>query len=144
MFKIGRSISTLQESNNIQVVEASIGHYDSKSNKTIYTKKKELDIDISGRIGNDEYSLHFIITTPFEDYLNIEEYDKIFIKKEDIRDNYMTVNGRTYLDIILDIEVLKFSKKLIFTMRFRNYEDDIFGTSEVELTLDKLTKEVDN
>lgn len=144
MFKIARSIPTLQESNNIQVVEASIGQYDSKSNKTIYTKKKELEIDISGRIDNDEYSVHFIITKPFQDYLNIESYDKILIKKENIRDNYITVNGITYLDIILDLAVLKFDKKLIFTMMFRNYKEDIFGTAEVELEMARLTKEVSN
>lgn len=68
MFRIAKSIPTFQEESNIQIVEVSVGNFDSITNKTIYTYKKSLEINLFGEIDNDEYCLHFIITKPIDEY----------------------------------------------------------------------------
>lgn len=55
-------------------------------------------------------------------------------------DNYITFNKIVYLDIILDLEILKFDEKLIFTIGFRKYEDKFFKTAVILLA--KLTMKV--
>jgi len=141
MFKIAKSIDTFDEQVEIKTVESSVGHFDVKTKKSIYKKINMLEISLLGKINKDEYCLNFIISKPIEEYFNIKKYETMNIKESEFIDSYFSINDESVLDVEVDIKILRFDKKIIFSLTFRSADDEYFGIAEFETELSKLKNE---
>lgn len=138
MFKIAKNITASDEYVDVSIVNAEVGNIDYDNHKVLKKKIKELEISISGNVGNDKYCLHFIILKPISEYEHIKKYEKIEVEKDRIVDKYIIVNGVVYLDPIIDMEILRYNDKLVFSLLFRNYDNEFFGTAEFDVDLIKF------
>lgn len=93
---------------------------------------------MAGKINKDEYCVHFVISKPITDFFEIEKYEKEKIESEKIVDNYIVVNGIAYLDLIMELEILRFNKELIFSLMFRDCNNNFLGNAEFEIDLSKI------
>lgn len=138
MFKVAKNITTLDECVDVRIVNVEDGNIDYGNHKVVKNKIKELEISISGIIDNDKYCLHFIILKPISEYEYIKKYEKIEVEKDMLIDNYIIINGVAYIDPIIDMEILRYGDKLVFSLLFRDYDNEFFGTAEFSVDLIKL------
>lgn len=138
MFKIAKNKQVDNENIDIEIVDAEVGTFNRETKKSEMLKIQQLSVSISGNINNNSYCLHFIINKPISDYLNIKKYDKIKMDSNKIIDNYMVINGVAYLDIMINIEIIKFNDKLIFELLFQESDREYFGTAEFEMSLKEI------
>lgn len=114
--------------------------YKVSRNHEKFNSEEYLEISIYGKIGNNEYPMHFIIAKPIEEYLEIEKYKSINIDEKNIMDSYMMIDGLADLDLeISNLKVTRFSSSLVFTMFF-NIQKEYYGNAEFEVYMEWTNK----
>lgn len=86
----------------------------------------------------EKYCLHFIILKPIEYYFHIDQYEKIHLTKQEITDQYITINGKTDVCLTCNVKILRFPKVLIFKLLFQTDDETLFGTAEFEIKLSQI------
>ena len=143
MFKIARNVSTTEEHFKFEIGEVVRGHYDTEEKKHIYSKISDLHISVYGKIDEHEYCLHFIPRIPIEQYFDIPKYESLKFTENEMDENYIMIDGIAYLDLKIDLKVLRYNETLIFTLTFRDCDAEFYGDAEIEIELEELRKRID-
>lgn len=138
MFKIAKNINTFNEQVNARIVNVEVHNIDHQNNRLINQTLQELEINISGTIDDDACSMHFIISKPIKDYYDIKEYQKVEIEIDHIFDSYIMINEVVYADPLIELEILRFNDEFVFSMFFRDYDNEFFGNAEFNIKLKEL------
>lgn len=98
----------------------------------------EIDFEINFTIDNDNYYYVFYITKPFEDYLELKNYDKIKIEEQYIHEEFTTLNDVSASFPSLEIKVQRINDNLIFVIDGKAFFDEYFCTIECEYPLENI------
>lgn len=128
-YMIAKNVKTDDTSGKVRITT-----YNVSRNHGEFESEKYLEIDIFGKIGSDEYPMHFIIGKPIDEYLAIEKYKSIDIEERDILDCYLYIDGLADLDLVIRGKVTRFSKSLVFKMFF-NVMKEYYGDVAFEVFL---------
>lgn len=137
MIKFGTLKSVDKEDIKISVAKLESSSYkDGKKLPPIITTEIEFEIKYS--IDNDNYYYDFYITKPFEDYLELKNYDKIKIEEQYIHEDFTTLNDVSASLPSLEIKVQRINDNLIFVIDGKAFFDEYFCTIECEYPLEKI------
>ena len=141
MIKFGKLQQVDHEEINILVGQLEITEF--KDGKKQPTKiQPELEIDINFSINNTEYNYDFYIETPFEEYLKLNNYEKIKISEEYIKEDVCLINDEVIPLPKIEIEVQKINDNLIFIISAKSFFDEYFFTLEQELSLANIEQAI--
>ncbi len=138
MFKIAKSNDVENEKLEYEITKVVISKFDEVKNKRITEKVNELEITLIGEIGGDIFSIHFIVSKPINELLNIEKYTKINMSEKTLCDYYLMVNGIAHMCLKIDLEILRYNNTLVFTLDFCSDDNEYFGYSTFEIEMSKL------
>lgn len=137
MFKIGKLDDASNERINVTIGTSESTHFeDGKKTKTIL--RPELEIEIEGTVENNNYFFNFYIDKPFEEYLNMKNYERVPIENSYIKEDFATINGKYETFPIVNIEVLKLSKTLTFIVKIKSTFDEYFAISEFDVSVNLI------
>ena len=142
MFNFAQNIEMSDYKASTKVVDSShMSFEDGKETGIVFLK--QLDVSISGKIDEKKYGLHFIITKPIEEYLNIEKYKQVEIGFEKITDLYLTEDNIADMSLeIKDMKVLRFNNELIFSFYYFESTYRYFGNVEFEVDVELIEKNI--
>lgn len=140
MYRIGKIVDVNNEQEEFQFIEIEETSFNNKKKKT--TKIKALDIFITGSLNGDNYDLHFVINKPIEEYLKMDNYDRVRISSNHIVDSYINFNGVNYINLEINAEILKLSNELNIYIVFQEENKDFFGESEFSIDLNMIEAEL--
>ena len=137
MIKFGTLKNVDKEDIKISVaIFESSSYKDGKKLPPIITPEIEFEIKYS--IDNDNYYYDFYITKPFEDYLELKNYDKIKIEEQNIHEDFTTLNDVSASLPLLEIKVQRINDNLIFVIDGKAFFDEYFCTIECEYPLENI------
>lgn len=140
MYRIGKIVDVFDEKEEVQFIEVEQTSFHSNEKKT--TKIKALEISVSGNLNNDDYSLHFIINKSIEEFINLENYDRIRVSNNHIIDSYIKFNDVTYLNLEINVEIMRLATELNIYFVFQEENKDFFGEVEFSIDLDVIEAEL--
>ena len=140
MYRIGKIVDASDEKEEFQFIE--IEETSFSNQKKEITKIKALDIFISGNLDNDNYNLHFVINKPIEEYLDMNNFDRVRIGSNHIVDSYINFNGINYVNLEINAEIMKLSNELNIYIVFQEENKDFFGESEFSIDLSVIEAEM--
>lgn len=140
MYRIGKIVDVFDEKEEVQFIEVEQTSFHNNEKKT--TKIKALEISVSGNLNNDYYSLHFIINKPIEEFINLENYDRIRVGNNHIIDSYIKFNDVTYLNLEINVEIMRLATELNIYFVFQEENKDFFGEVEFSIGLDMIEAEL--
>ena len=141
MIKFGTLKQVDKEKINISIGKNETTTFkDGKKEKT--TISPELEIEFEFTIDNNNYYFDFYITKPFEDYLKLNNYDKINIDKKYIIEDYALLNNEYATFPNIEIDVQKLGNNLVFTFNVKEYYDEYFFTVEKEFSLSNINESI--
>lgn len=134
MLKIGKLEDADNEKINVQIRTLEQWHYEDGKKKST-TTRPELEIEIEGTINNNTYHFDFYIEKPFEEYLNMKNYEKIELHKSQYQEDFATLNDEYETFPDTKIEVLRVNNVITFVVHMKSAFDDYFLTSEFNVPL---------
>ena len=113
-------------------------------NEEITIKKinnDSLNINIKGKLNDENYELNLIIKKYKEKHNQIPLYDKIKIDDTDTTGSELFIksNNNTFIcNIIVEGVIMRYKDKYIYDISFRDLDKIYYGNFELEITIDKL------
>jgi hypothetical protein len=143
MLRIGKLEDASNEKVNVTIGTLEETHIeDGQKIKTI--TRPELEIELEGRIDKDSYFFNFYINKPFNEYLQMKNYERVKIENSNIIEDFATINGQYETFPLINIEVLRLDKTLVFVVNMQSSFDDYFATSEFNVPLTTIENALKN
>ena len=143
MLRIGKLEDASNEKVNVTIGTLEETHFeDGQKIKTI--TRPELEIELEGRIDKDSYFFNFYIDKPFNEYLQMKNYERVKIENSNIIEDFATINGQYETFPLINIEVLRLDKTLVFVVNMQSSFDDYFATSEFNVPLTTIENALKN
>ena len=137
MLKIGKLEEAANQKINVTIGTSESTYFENgKKNQTIL--RPELEIEIEGTVDDNNYLFNFYIDKPFEEYLDMKNYEKVTIDSSFIKEDFAQINDKYQAFPIINIEVLKLAKTLTFIVKMQSTFDEYFATSEFDITIDTI------
>ena len=134
MLRIGKLEDASNEKVNVTIGTLESTHFEN-GEKVKTTTRPELEIELEGTIDKDTYFLNFYIDKPFDEYLKMKNYERTKIENSNIKEDFATINGQYETFPLMNIEVLRLDKTLVFVVNMQSSFDDYFATSEFNVPL---------
>ena len=134
MLRIGKLEDASNEKVNVTIGTLESTHFEN-GEKVKTTARPELEIELEGTIDKDTYFLNFYIDKPFDEYLKMKNYERTKIENSNIKEDFATINGQYETFPLMNIEVLRLDKTLVFVVNMQSSFDDYFATSEFNVPL---------
>jgi hypothetical protein len=134
MLKIGKLEDADNEKINVQITTLEQWHFEDgkKKNKT---SRPELEIEIEGTINNNTYRFDFYIEKPFEEYLNMKNYERIELHNSQYHEDFASLNDEYETFPDTKIDVVRVNSVITFVVHMKSAFDDYFITSEFNVPL---------
>lgn len=134
MLKIGKLQAAENEKINVKVTLSESWHYeDGKKIKS--EKKPELEIEIEGKVNNDSYYFDFYVQKPFEEYINMKNYERVELEKKYFIEDFANFNHEYETFPDTKIEILRINSTITFVVHMKSAFDDYFLTSEFNVPI---------
>ena len=134
MLRIGKLEAASNEKANVTIGTLESPHFEN-GEKVKTTTRPELEIELEGTIDKDTYFFNFYIDKPFDEYLKMKNYERTKIENSNIKEDFATINGQYETFPLMNIEVLRLDKTLVFVVNMQSSFDDYFATSEFNVPL---------
>ena len=134
MLKIGKLQDAQNEKVNVKVSTLESWHFeDGKKTKT--EKRPELEIEIEGMVDKDKYYFDFYIQKPFEEYLNMKNYERIELDRSYFIEDFANINNEYETFPDTKVEILRINNTITFVVHMKSAFDDYFITSEFNVPI---------
>lgn len=126
-YMIAKKVKTENQTGSVTIAK-----YKVKKKDNEYKEENYLEITVFGEIGSTEYPIHFIVSKPIEQYLEMQKYESININEDDIIDSYISIDG-SFTDLVISrLNITKFPNSLVFNLFFEA-SDEYYGSVDFEV-----------